>query len=58
MTPLDKLASLPNAHTFPRQDITLDDLQQQAKLQTDVQAAQALQRARATLFKTAFKRAG
>jgi len=30
MTPLDKLASLPNAHAFLRQSITLNDLQQQA----------------------------
>lgn len=58
MTPLDKLASLPDAHTFLRQHITLDELQQQAKRQTDVQAAQALQLARATLFKTALKRTG
>lgn len=58
MTPLDKLASLPNAQTFLRQGITLEQLQQQAQQQTDVQAAQALQNARATLFKTALKRTG
>jgi transposase InsO family protein len=58
MTPLDKLVSLPQASTFLRQNITLDDLQQQAQQQTDVEAAQALQSARAKLFKTALKRTG
>ena len=58
MTPLDKLASLPNAHAFLRENITLENLQQQAKQQTDVQAAQTLQLARANLFKVALKRTG
>lgn len=58
MTPLDKLASLPDAQAFLRDGITLDHLQQRAQQQTDMQAAQALQLARATLFKTALKRAG
>ncbi|PKM16832.1 MAG: integrase [Gammaproteobacteria bacterium HGW-Gammaproteobacteria-2] len=58
MTPLDKLASLPNAQAFLRDHITLEHLQQRAQQQTDVQAAQALQLARAKLFKTALKRTG
>jgi transposase InsO family protein len=56
MTPLDKLASLPNAQRFLRQGITLSDLHQQAKQQTDVQAANAVQQARNALFKTAARR--
>jgi len=58
MTPLDKLASLPDVHAFLREGITLDHLQQQAQQQTDVDAAKALQRARAKLFTTALKRTG
>jgi len=58
MTPLDKLASLHQAQAFLRENITLEHLQQLAQQQTDVQAAQALQLARATLFKTARQRTG
>jgi len=51
MTPLDKLASLPEAHTFLREGITLDELRQLAGALTDLQAAQELNEARAELFK-------
>ena len=46
MTPLDKLASLPDAASFLRPSITLAELQQLAKALTDVQAARELNEAR------------
>jgi len=58
MTPLDKLASLPNAEHFLRAGITLEALHQTACAQTDMQAAQAVQRARAALFKRVLQRTG
>jgi transposase InsO family protein len=58
MTPLDKLTSLPNAATFLRDTVTLSSLHQQAQMQTDVQAARAVQLARTALFKSVFKRVG
>ncbi|WP_038168433.1 hypothetical protein [Thiomonas sp. FB-Cd] len=51
MTPLDKLASLPEAARCLRQDITLEHLQQLARALTDVQAAEELNEARAALFR-------
>jgi transposase InsO family protein len=57
MTPLDKLASVPDAHTYLREGIQLEDLQKQALEHTDVQAAQALHQARAALFEHVRKRA-
>ena len=51
MTPLDKLASLPDALTFMRDGITLEDLQQLARALTDVQAAEELNEARLALFR-------
>jgi transposase InsO family protein len=56
MTPFDKLASLPNAATFLREGISLDDLRKQACAITDLQAAEELNVARATLFRRVFKR--
>jgi len=56
MTPLDKLSSLPDAQRFLRPGITLLALHEQAKQQTDVQAAEAVQQARNALFKTASRR--
>lgn len=50
-TPLDKLASLPEAATYLRQGITLDHLQQLARALSDVQAAGELTEARAALFR-------
>lgn len=58
MTPLDKLTSLPKAASFLRDGVTLADLQRQAQLQTDVQAAQSLREARSALFKQALIRTG
>ncbi|MEP7283902.1 MAG: transposase family protein [Rubrivivax sp.] len=51
MTPLDKLASLPEAQQFLRPGITLEHLQQLARALTDVQAAEELNEARAALFR-------
>jgi hypothetical protein len=51
MTPLDKLASLPEAHKYLREGITLEHLHQLARALTDVQAAQELNDAREALFR-------
>jgi len=51
MTPLDKLASLPDAHKSLREGITLKDLHQLARALTDVQAAEELNEARSALFR-------
>lgn len=51
MTPLDKLASLPEAHKFLRASVTLKDLHELATALTDVQAAEELNEARAALFR-------
>lgn len=56
MTPLEKLASLPNVDAFLRDGLTLKALQAAAKAQSDLAAAQAMQRARQALF-TALRRA-
>lgn len=53
MTPLDKLASLPQPARFLRQGITFEDLYALARALTDVQAAQELQQARMALFQRA-----
>ncbi|MGF6597621.1 transposase InsO family protein [Paraburkholderia sp. GAS448] len=50
MTPLEKLASLPDAGRFLREGITLDQLQQQARSQTDVEAARQVREARERLM--------
>ncbi len=46
MTPLDKLASPPDAQSFLREGITLEDLQQQARRLTDIEAARQVREAR------------
>lgn len=56
MTPLDKLSSLPDPAAFLRPGITLADLHDQARKQTDIQAAEAVQQARNALFKPAKRR--
>jgi len=56
MTPLDKLSSLPDAASFLRPGVTLADLHELARQQTDIQAAEAVQQARNTLFKAATRR--
>jgi len=50
MTPLEKLASLPQASTYLREGITLETLFQHANKMTDLQAANALNKANSTLF--------
>ena len=58
MTPLDKLASLPEAASFLRPDVTLLGLQQLARALPDVQAAEELREARQALFRRAATRTG
>ena len=58
MTPLDKLASLPEAARFLRQNITFEDLHAQARSLTDIQAAEELNEARAALFRRVPARTG
>jgi transposase InsO family protein len=58
MTPLDKLASLPDAHKFLRERVTLEHLQQLARALTDVQAAEELNEARAALLSRVPARTG
>jgi transposase InsO family protein len=50
MTPLEKLATVPNAASFLREGISLQTLQDQALAKTDLQAATDLNRARDKLF--------
>jgi thiamine monophosphate synthase len=50
MTPLDKLASLPEANRVLRGGVTLVHLRELASALTDVQAAQELSEARQALF--------
>jgi len=58
MTPLDKLASLPEAATFMRESVTLEDLQALARALTDMQAAEELNEARLALFRRVPARTG
>ena len=58
ITPLDKLANLPEAAKFLREGITLKDLHQLATALTDVQAAEELNEARAALFRRVPARTG
>jgi transposase InsO family protein len=58
MTPLDKLASLPDAASFLRPAVTLLELQQLARALTDVQAAEELNEARQLLFRRIPARTG
>ena len=50
MTPLDKLASLPEAQTFLREGVTLEELHALATALTDVQAGEELHQAQLALF--------
>jgi len=56
MTPYEKLKSLHNAEQFLKPVITFDQLDTQATAISDNEAAQRLNNARATLFKTIFNR--
>ena len=58
MTPLDKLASLPDAAPFLKEGITLDALQELARALTDMQAAEELNAARQALFRRVLIRTG
>ena len=58
MTPLDKLASLPEAAKFLREGTTLEDLQALARALTDVQAADELNEAHLALFRRIQARSG
>jgi transposase InsO family protein len=58
MTPLDKLASLPEAATFMREGVSLEDLHALALALTDVQAAEELNEARLALFRRVPARTG
>jgi transposase InsO family protein len=58
MTPLDKLASLPEAATFMREGNTLEDLHALATALTDVQAGEELNEALLALFKRVPARTG
>ena len=58
MTPLDKLASLPEAATFMREGVTLEDLCELATALTDVQAGEELHEARLALFSRVPARTG
>jgi transposase InsO family protein len=58
MTPLDKLASLPEATTFLRAGVTLQELQTLARAITDVQAAEELNEALQALFRRVLVRTG
>lgn len=58
MTPLDKLASLPEAAKFLREGVTLEDLHALARALTDVQAAEELNEARLALFRRIPARTG
>ena len=58
MTPLDKLASLPQANQGLREGMTLEHLRELATALTDVQAAEELSEARAALFKRLPTRTG
>lgn len=51
MTPLDKLASLPEVHKHLREGITLEHLYALARALSDIEAAEELHEARAALFR-------
>lgn len=55
MTPVDKLASLPDVHALLKPEITLADLQAQARAQSDSEAARALNHAKTQLFEQIFR---
>ena len=58
MTPLDKLASLPEAVTFLRKGVLLEDLHALARALSDVQAAEELNEARSALFRRVPRKTG
>ena len=56
MTPLEKLASLPNAGDFLKPGVTLDALREQARAMSDNEAVARLNTARNRLFQSISKR--
>ena len=56
MTPYEKLKSLPNPDQFLKPNVTFEHLDAQATAMSDNEAAERLNKARATLFKTIFNR--
>lgn len=56
MTPYEKLKSLPQAETFLKPGINFDQLDAEAKAMSDNEAAERMNVARTTLFKTIFNR--
>jgi transposase InsO family protein len=58
MTPLDKLASLPEAKTFLREGVTLEDLHALATALSDVLAGEELHEAQLALFRRVPARTG
>ena len=56
MTPYEKLKSLPKSKQFLKPDVTFKHLDTQASAISDNEAAQRLNNARTTLFKTIFNR--
>ena len=58
MTPLDKLASLPDAQSFLREGVRLEDLHALATALSDVQAGEELHEAKQALFRRVPARTG
>ena len=58
MTPLDKLASLPDVVQFLKEGVTLEALQALARALTDMQAAEELNEAHLALFRRVPARTG
>jgi transposase InsO family protein len=56
MTPLEKLASLPDAENFLKPGVTLDALREKARAMSDNEAAERLNKARSQLFQFINKR--
>lgn len=56
MTPLEKLASLPDASDFLKPGVTLDALREKARAMSDNEAAERLNKARSQLFQSINKR--
>ena len=56
MTPYEKLKSLPNPDQFLKPNVTFEHLDAQATAMSDNEAAERLNKARATLLKTIFNR--
>ncbi len=55
MTPNEKLKSLPDVAHYLKPEISLEDLDEYAAQMSDNEAAEAMQKARQTLFGLIFK---